>query len=102
MAVDELLYDPSAIEGATQCSPLCMNGGICQNRICFCLVPFGDDHCQTDLEVATRINILLFICMLIGGLIIGFLLVFIFKFIYDCIFIKEQKPVKEDADTWEP
>ena len=102
MAVDELLYDPSVIEGNPACSPACLNEGICQNTICFCLSPYGGDYCQTDLGVTARIDVLLFIVMIIGGLALGFVLVFVVKFIWDWIFIKEIKPLKTDKDKWKP
>ena len=101
MAVDDLLYDPAAIEGNTGCSPACINSGVCQNRICFCLSPFGGDYCQIDLGLETRINILLFICMIIGGLVLGFLFVFVFKYIWDWIFVKEPEATKTSADAWQ-
>ena len=102
MAFDELEYDPAAIEGSNACSPACINEGICQNRICFCEVPYGGNYCQDDLDVVFRLNIALFVVILIGALVIGFLLVFILKFVWDCLFFKELEPLKEEDDEWKP
>ncbi|OMJ66102.1 hypothetical protein SteCoe_37176 [Stentor coeruleus] len=101
MAIDELLYDPEAIDGSHACIPACINQGVCQNKICFCLMPYGGDYCEVDLGVTTRLSIELFIAFLILGLIIGFMLVFFLRFAWDCIFYKEKEPLKEDEDAWQ-
>ena len=54
--MDNLQYDPAAIEGFDGCSPACINAGVCQNKICFCPSPFGGDYCEIDLGVVTRVN----------------------------------------------
>jgi hypothetical protein len=100
--MDNLQYDPAAIEGFDGCSPACINAGVCQNKICFCPSPFGGDYCEIDLGIVTRVNILVFILLLVGGLIIGFLLVFVLKFLWDFLFYKEPKPKIEEEDAWKP
>lgn len=100
MAVEGMMYDPKAIEGVIDCVPACLNQGVCQNQICFCLSPYGGEYCENDLGVATRVNILIFICMLIGGLALGFVIVFVLRFIWDCFFYKEPQANEIDADAW--
>ncbi|CAG9313956.1 unnamed protein product [Blepharisma stoltei] len=93
-------YNVSAVEGDNSCSPACINGGYCQNQICFCKSPYAGHYCEEDLGIVTRVNFFVLFLMIIGGLIIGFLLAFVVRFIWDCLCIREPKKLEGSEDEW--